>query len=39
LTWTAYKDWYLKYRPFVCMEMDKEYTDYIREKLLQLKNN
>lgn len=39
LTWDAYKDWYLKYRPFVCLEMDKEYTDYIREKLLLLKNN
>lgn len=37
LTWAAYRDWYLKYRPFVCSFMDREYSEYIREKLLLLK--
>lgn len=38
LTWDAYKDWYLKYRPFVCTTVDKDCVDYIREKLLLLKS-
>lgn len=37
LTWKAYKDNYLKYRPFVCTEMDSEFTEYIKQHLLSLK--
>ena len=34
LTWDAYKEWYLKYRPFVCLEMDKEYTKLHKGKII-----
>lgn len=38
LSWNAYKSWYLKYRPFVCTEMTKDLSDYIKEKLLNMKS-
>lgn len=37
LTWKAYRDTFIKYRPFVVTEMDEEYSKYIKEQLLTLK--
>lgn len=36
LTWKAYSSWYLKYRPFVCTEIDRELMEYVKTHLKQL---
>lgn len=37
LTWKAYKDTYIKYRPFVATSIDEEFTAYIKTQLLTMK--
>lgn len=39
LTWKSYKDWYVRYQPFVCTEVSKDLSEYIKKKLLELPNS
>lgn len=39
LTWKAYKDWYVRYQPFVCTEVSKDFSEYIKNNLREIPQN